>query len=275
MGRTVNYSFFVMIGLVFWTLFGGLVVRGRGLLLAGIFYLLLGIFLSGSRASLFTALFCLFLAVYFVNGIKKAALLSGLTAIVASPYLAFLASYAGFGSSNKSFLYFLSPDYLHNLQHQRLGVIEYFVVPYLRDSHLLFGLGPDRDYVVSYLIQKFNIPTFMNAIGQGILEDVYWAALVLYYGILGLLILALFIVFVYRKIGSYEPEFRGDLFRSRLIVACKILLITLLPLNLTNQAFEVRQFSFYLWVLIGFALSIFTFPAVRREDIVSPEEGKA
>lgn len=246
MPYTINYSLFLVIGTVLWIHFAKYLYKIKSSLIffLGVIFLIVPIYFSGSRVGFFAAILAILLSVGMKYGVR--AFFLGLSIIV-SIFLLLFPFLPRYGN-NQSFWAFLSPDFINILKAQRLGLLESFLEN-LFNPTLITGLGSNRLTVWNFIVTVWNLPFYM---GQ-IIGDVYWLALILYYGYLGLFIFIMFLGILYYKLNKL---FKTSSHIQKEIVNCsKILLLLLIPLNFFNQAFEVRTFSFYLWAILALALS--------------------
>ena len=119
----------------------------------------------------------------------------------------------------------------------------------------LIGFGPDP--MIAY-DQLNNIkPTFISyARPLSTMEDVYWVALLIYYGLLGL-VAWLWILIRHYRLGLLVQRLSlSPLHRQ--IAWISLLYIPLMGLaQFGNQAFEFRIASFYFWVFLGLLQGVY------------------
>jgi len=128
---------------------------------------------------------------------------------------------------------------------------------YIQDDHLFWGLSPDKEHMTHYIINTYNLPHFIKSL-VFLMEDVYWLALFIYYGILGLGIFVFILYLFYNQIRKIEVQATRNSITHNSALMCKVLILSTIPLNFIMQAFEVRHFSFYFWAMLGF-LFLFSF----------------
>lgn len=252
MGDTINFGYLMLLGLLL--VLGRDMSSKRKLLLSACLLLLL--FFSGSRIVFLAGLFAILLftsrrgAIVNISVVSFAAVLLLLAAVILSQTD---LSATALGLENKSFFFMLTDDYLANAMNQRLGLVAIILPKILAAPKLLIGFSADKflfaDVVGDYVD---DIPPMLAEVLVNVLEDVYWIALLVYYGIIGFAFWAAFMIMLYKKI---RPMLKSDIGVERLIafVACGLLLLAI-PLNMFNQAFESRIFSFNLWLFCGFAV---------------------
>lgn len=247
-GNTINYALFLIVGLAAWTAERGRDVAAHTL---GTLLLLLFIYLTGSRAALLTALLVVLMGQLFAHGHGRFMLFSAAAAILAADYL--LAS--GLSSDPSNLTHIFTRDYLAMAMNQRLGIVALVLPGFLLSRSLWLGLGPDEEAVAGFVAASLpEVPRILLAVLPQVVEDVYWIALLFYYGLGGLLLFGAFYLAVAKRIGRLSREEGG--LAGRYASLALLLLVAGVPLNLFNQAFEMRQFAFYLWMSVGLALAL-------------------
>lgn len=152
-----------------------------------------------------------------------------------------------------SFWALFRSEIMINLMNQRLGMFVFFLPELVLNGDFIFGLSPDRYYIAEIATHQYeSVPLILLAVFDKVFEDFYWVALLAYYGLIGLSLWVLFFV----KVGLHvKPLLRVDSKTARNVgFVVVMLLILTIPLNMANQAFESRYFSFYLWLFIGLAV---------------------
>lgn len=250
MSYTTNYASYLLLSIVVLLCFRGALIRGVFLNAFFLTLIVAAIFLSGSRSAFLSALLAILLYVHAMWGIRASAFLTASGVAV----LVFATLFLEKGTTNVDFWFFLTPEYLQTLEAQRLGLLRIFM-SYASDPHFLFGLSSDKGFVVEYLARKYSLPELFAESTLYSIEDVYWVALAIYYGLIGLLLFIFFLLFLYKKLAALkDASMRSDL-QERLFLASKIMMMLLVPLNFVGQAFEVRHLSFYFWALLGMTAS--------------------
>nr|RDS94708.1 hypothetical protein DWF04_15660 [Cereibacter sphaeroides f. sp. denitrificans] len=151
------------------------------------------------------------------------------------------------------FLSFLSGDYIEIAKLQRLGIVTtYLEMIESFSGDILLGLGGDPIRTVKILESRgYRLP-YLLMFSPASIEDVYWVALFIFYGLIGagamLLVLGkLFFRSVLLSRGARIFEV------ARLNAAVANLLVFIFVTGIMNQILEVKQFSFYFWLLVGYA----------------------
>jgi hypothetical protein len=114
-------------------------------------------------------------------------------------------------------------------------------------------LSPDRAILNRFVVDMAEVPVVLTG-GVAVIEDVYWVALPVYYGLVGLTLFGGFLVLIFGQLYRIA-RWGKELLERRLARIALLLLVVSVPLNLIGQYFETRQFSFYLWLLVGVSLS--------------------
>jgi len=256
MGNTIAFGMFLLVGISMWLVahrLGGLKYW------LGFCVLFLAIYLTGSRSVILSALFLLLVDYGLVFSFGKLSRRLLLLIPLAIPLL-FLSEYLIDTENHKSFSYIFTSDYIQEALNQRLGILVYIGPQISISPHSLLGYSPDKfvfiDFVHAHLTM---VPQILVDVLEYVIEDVYWVALFIYYGWIGLIIWGLFLFNIWKKLAFIKEQSMSSTL-LRLSSMTILLLIVSIPLNFLNQAFEVRAFSFYLWLICGLTLAFY-----RRE----------
>ena len=270
---TISYAYLLMIGaitvMVSRVRLGPIGPRGISAIL------LLMIFFSGSRIVLLLTAAVYF--TYFVNlKIGKlsrarvlAASLAGVT-VVAGLYTYALSLDLDYETGTLG--YILTPDYIEAAMNGRLGVMV-VILPQLMDNPQFFvGYGADWTFITSNLIQAERIANYaLVATLEKTIEDVYWVALLLYYGAIGMVFFVLFLVKLYKRLSQIFDRHTGWI--ADMAETARMLFLVNIILNFVNQAFEVQTNSLLLWAFVGIAITAAR--QAERERRVGPVENVA
>lgn len=253
MGDTISFAYFLLVGMVIWLFssrFGSLKYW------LGIMALFVPIYLSGSRSVVITVFLLIIVHQIWVNGWRRSTrLIFALLALLVPLGLVMLPSGmpAG-GGDDRSFWFIFSGDYLESALNQRLGMIVYLVPKILFSAHSIVGFSPDVFYFAEFIANNFlMVPQILIAVLPYILEDVYWIAIYVYYGLIGFSFWLFFLFFLQKKLRNYL-SLATSAVSYKLVCIALFLLLASVPLNFLNQAFEARAFSYYLWLFCGLAL---------------------
>lgn len=116
----------------------------------------------------------------------------------------------------------------------------------------IFGYSPDLETAKKHIIKKN--PFLVWLLEYTPLEDVYWIAIWLYYGVWGLLLWLLLMSRIFkfgRRLEKIGPT-SSDVFLGRVM---QVIIVLALLSALAERTFELRGFSFYLWVLTGITIA--------------------
>lgn len=251
MTNTISYGGFLLVGLA--TYVTRYIRRRRRLFYWGtvaIFFLLA--FMSGSRAVTF-AVALLAGVDHYLSGRTGRFLRTGALALL--PFAA-LVFFLGIDVADLHIFQVFSAEYLQIAMEQRLGIVLNILPQFLTNlsvADILFGLSVDQTIINQFLSNMMGVPAVLVGNVRTI-EDVYWVALLVYHGLAGLTLFVGFFVGVFQQV--YRIAQGGDgLLQRRLARIALLLLVVTVPLNLIAQYFETRQFSFYLWLLVGINLA--------------------
>lgn len=256
MGDNINFAYLMAIGV-----FLGTALwcnrRFRHLMLVLLFVMLL---FSGSRAIFISTLVVFLLYVLWVrNREMRNVLLLSIFLFLGMSFLVLREIALTMEYDYSSFWALFRSEIVTNLMNQRLGMVVFFLPELVASGDFLLGLSPDRFFIAQVAHQYGSVPPMLLTVFEYVFEDFYWLAMLSYYGTIGFGFWVLFL----GSLGSFaRPLLRAEDSVSRSVgfMALMLLLLTI-PLNMANQAFESRYFSFYLWLFVG--LSVF----LRRKQL--------
>ena len=245
MGDTISYGYFLMIGLVIWIF----KKPSRGVKEWIITLLFIGlIYLSGSKAIFLSSIMILIGYLVWLYGWRRVCIWTGFVLPVVAVFM-----WSAVSNEMVADIQADSSRLLQGLMNSRLGIMVYILPELFLSPHSIIGFSPDKYFFTEIVVTRFPmIPSILVAILPLILEDVYWVAMQVYFGWIGFFCWLFFLVILYRRIKS--GIYIWGYFRNKIAVVAMVLILVAIPLNLLNQAFEVRTFSFYLWLFCGFAL---------------------
>ena len=264
MGNTIAFGMFLLVGISMWLVSHRL---GRLRYWLGFFLLFIPIYLTGSRSVVLSALFLLLVNYGLVFNFTKLARKILLLVPLVIPFL-FLSDYLIDTENHKSFSYIFTPDYIQEALNQRLGILVYLGPHISFSSHSLLGYSPDKFIFIDFVHAHLKmVPQILVDVLEYVIEDVYWVALFIYYGWVGLIIWGLFLFQIWKKLTFIREQFISPTL-MHLSSTALLLLIVSIPLNFLNQAFEVRAFSFYLWLICGLTLAFYRRVQRDMDDII-------
>lgn len=151
-------------------------------------------------------------------------------------------------------------DYFQRAQSQRLGALT-GIPPIVLSTSPMLGFGPDEDHTINKLneyLPDFDLPLFkQKAFRKNGFEDVYWAALLAYYGLLGLGIFIVFLLRFYKSIFRIYNKTRNPLTKNLAVTAICIVGVSMYLLFF-YRVLEFRAFSFYFWLFPGLLFSLYS-----------------
>lgn len=256
MGNTIAFAMFLLVGMTIWMASPKIGALRYWL---GIGALFVSIYLSGSRSVVLAALFLLLVKYGLDLGFGKLSkrFLQLLPLLIA---LVFLSSFMIDAESNRSFSYMFTSGYIQEALNQRLGILVYVLPKIGLSAHSLFGFSSDKFVMVEFVHANLTtVPSILVDVLQDVVEDVYWVALFIYYGWIGLVLWVLYLLGIGKRVVFIRGQFLSHTLKQVSTVAL-LLLMAAIPLNFLNQAFEVRVFSFYFWLMCGLTLALY-----RRE----------
>lgn len=250
MGDTISFGYFMMLGLIL-----QLSVRpSLSLLRAGaVFVFLVLTFLSGSKAIFLTSLMIIYGFLVSRMGLKKVLMgtLLLLPILLFIGYMAYMAiPDSMIEAASAAFSYMMA-----GMMNSRLGIVVYILPKIILTPHNIIGFSPDKKFISEYVFAAFpSVPVILLSVLPKVLDDVYWVAMYFYYGLVGFTLWILFLLSVYRRIKRIKvmQESINPLFSYIETVSITLMLASI-PLNFLDQTFEVRSFSFYLWLFCGLA----------------------
>jgi hypothetical protein len=243
----------------------GLLKRHRMNLLAVTGLTLLAIFFTYSRGSVLLAIAAVPIIFYFTGGRKIVIAGSVALIILASPLVL-----SGLVGGSKSTGDYINPKqkytdpisnitsvftsaYLENTLQYSRGMVLTEIGGELIGSVKLFGYGPAQEYALEKATTEIfgtNIP--INNLP--IINDVYWVAFLVYYGIIGLFIY-LFILYKIFKSSVIVYRYTPDEYMKILGLAMAAIVIISIPYSFILRTFLFRSFGFFFWLLAGMVVS--------------------
>lgn len=252
LGNMINFALFLIVGLCAWL---STQARKGWTYWAGCSVILFSIYLAKARIPLVVAVLLILQHQLWLHGKRRALLLlTPLVALIAGGLAAGIQNsedITSYGSPFRVFSLF-SPGIVQNFLNQRLGIILYLAPEFFHRWTALFGVGPDPQAVVDWFAGQPGIPAVLMLVLPDIAGDVYWCTLLFYYGLIGLMSFVGILVLCYRMMRKVARVTHG--IHGTVAQMATLLLLASIPLNFVNQAFAIRQFSFYLWVVVGLVL---------------------
>jgi hypothetical protein len=131
----------------------------------------------------------------------------------------------------------------------------------IAESGTLIGFSPDTETAAKKIV-ALSSGRLAKMLHYKAFEDVFWVALMAYYGIIGLGLFLLLLLRLY-KCSKWVMK-RSDKSTFVLVgAATRILIILTVPLTFLIRTFEFRTFGYYFWLLA--ALTMTEYLRLRRE----------
>jgi hypothetical protein len=117
----------------------------------------------------------------------------------------------------------------------------------------LIGFSPDEETAREKIVASSG-GALSKLLSYKAFEDVFWVAMLAYYGFIGLGLFVLVLLRIYRAaIWVVRHSFyRIDRVTS---VATSVLVLIVLPMTFIIKTFEFRHFSFYFWLISGLVMA--------------------
>lgn len=252
MAHTINFATYILMSLSVLLIFDNILLAKNNLLKLPLILLhLWGLYISGSRGAFICGFLLLFWVLYQRRK-KIPLLLTGVMSLIGLVYAYYSVDK---GESDKNFWFFLSPEYIEVVRHQRLGIIEDIFLNYLQTPYFLIGLSPDHNKISTYLLENFNIDIPLQFTHRTI-EDVYWVALIVYFGMVGFSLFSFFMFYLFLKIREIYKKSHILSIRNLALLVNSLLIMSWL-LCWVMQIYDIRTFSFYLWLFAGVLLKLY------------------
>ena len=244
--RSVGYAYFLLVGYMIWLV---KTEKKPVLYVLGTVVALVMTYQSHSRMAVLSVVLMLFVHQVLTKGVRRTSILT----MVAVPVVALIVLTLGYSGFQGGYLSNVLTEEYHQ-RAQRLGLVRYMLPNVFNGGITLLGHSSDVTIVVQAVEEYFDLPRFVASVFTLVVEDVYWLALLLYYGFVGF---AFFAVFFGKVLAIELRLFRASLHpeaRNMALIAL-LLLILAIPLNMINQTFEMRTFAYYLWLFVGLAIT--------------------
>lgn len=250
LGDTVIFGVFMIVIL---SIFLSRIKRLEYLNLLGIGILLLFIARSYSRAATFSAMLTCVVWYFFQYGWKKTLRLSLIVLLIFSVILAIVNPFdleyvnprkAKVGLTGNITGVF-SGSYVKVAQKQRLGALLGNVPTVIANKPLL-GYGADQNTTIERL-NKSKRSFLLKILSKKGFKDVYWVAILCFYGLLGLgLFMLIFYKLFIASLRLYNNTVSKFTKEMALVMLC--LVIVTVFLLFFNRTLEFRGYGFYFWM---------------------------
>ena len=228
-----------------------------------------GIYATKKRASLVLALLIPIVILFFKGNkrsIIKTLWLYSTMAFIAILYFSLSdasvdTSFSGVAAREESidpasyFLQIFSADYWSESSSSSRGWVMTTITNAVIDSKSWFGFGPDLD-VARETIRDILIDgeDRRKILDLEPVEDIYWIALIAYYGFLGL---GIYLTVIFRLFSVARQLKRYSSFEEYKILGttfCTLVFITLFY-SFVERILKIRGFSYYFWLLAGLVVN--------------------
>jgi len=218
-----------------------------------------------SRGSVFVAFAAIPVIMFYTGGRKKLIIITTITVIVISPLFisgvlespryssAYINPKQKYTDPVTNIITVFSDSYVDNTLQFSRGLVLTEVGGNLIGSFKLLGYSPAQDFALEKAATKLfgsNMP--INNLP--IINDVYWVAFIIYYGLIGLIIY-FFILFKIGKASLFVFRNSPDPYFRIFAITMVALVIISIPYSLILRTFVFRSFGFYFWLIAGIVFS--------------------
>lgn len=140
-------------------------------------------------------------------------------------------------------------------QASRLGLIIFTLPSFLSEISFdtFFGMGPDKNLVFNKINSYANAPSMTRDIdAMSAFEDEFYVAIIVYYGIIGFMLLCTLFGGLYRNLISVK--WNNGIFKHKTIVKSLFTILIIAPLF--NQIIIIKPFSLFFWIFIGLLFNV-------------------
>lgn len=241
--------------------------------------ILFGIFASKKRAALLLAALAPILLLYFRRRIRSVLKLSWIYVALALAVMLLLlfsgytvdTSFTGQDSHEQTISFtsyiaqLFSPEYYERSSENSRGWMIRTTVGTLFTSGSWFGFGPDQENMreVVFNLLTDGVDRAKIVASEAFFEDVYWVAMLAYYGIVGMVIFSMIMWRLFRAGKWLTKHARSAEYRSLGSIYCTLFILTFFY-NCIERVFELRPFSFYFWLMSGLVINAYNQHRFRR-----------
>ena len=148
-----------------------------------------------------------------------------------------------------------SPEYYERSSENSRGWVVRITIATLIKSNSWFGFGPDLENMRGIMFDLLTDGADRTKIyALEPFEDVYWMAMLAYYGIVGMSLYGMILARLFQSAqwltrNAKNPEYRtlGSLF-------CTLVILTIIYNSIT-RVLELRPYSFYFWLFSGLVIN--------------------
>jgi hypothetical protein len=252
------------------------------LIISGILILItISLFFTYSRGSVLVAIGGIPILIYLAGGGKKLAIYLTVGIFLLTPVIIYgifeqspsAASYINpkikYTDPFSNITAVFSSSYLDNTMQFSRGAVLTEVGGYLVSSFKLLGYSPAQEFALEKAAtQLFGSNMPINNLP--IINDVYWVAFIIYYGLLGLAIY-FFILYKMFNVARYVLNNSPNPYFRIFALTLAAIVIIAIPYSLILRTFVFRSFGFYFWLIAGLVFSewrrLQAFPTIATEKI--------
>jgi hypothetical protein len=222
--------------------------------------ILISIFFTYSRGSVLMAVLCVPLLMFLSGKKRKLVLMLSIFILLAGPLLINLVAVKSGSDTyiNPKFKYtdplsnvitIFNSDYVDKtLQHSR-GLVLTEVGSRLVETKSFFGYSPAQDFALDKAAKRmFGSDSPINNLG--VINDVYWIAFIIYYGLAGLGIF-LYLLYTIMKASIYVYRNTPYLYMQVFGLSMAALVVITIPYSMILRTFMFRSFGFFFWMIAG------------------------
>lgn len=261
-GKPAAMAYFLLIPIIL--LGSSCYLRTRRLLLNKTLFwviiLMLGLFVTYKRGALLISLLIIPIIIFLYSERHQLTKLKVLIIFVTSVIICLTMLLASSKWSNKtihektsyvnpahSLTQLISESYWENTMSVSRGWFIREVGVSAISSGKLLGYSPDETSAKETLAKKGG--SFGKLASYNAFDDVYWVAMLIYYGIIGFSIYMWILFRLYRI--SKQVSSSLDDFSKQIGVIFRVLVIITIPATFLERSFELRAFGFCFWLLAG------------------------
>ena len=135
------------------------------------------------------------------------------------------------------------------------------------------GYGPDQETARRKIAARAH-GTLDRLLTYGPFEDVFWIAMLSYYGIVGLGVFVWLLVRLF-TVAREAMRYKPGLWTRTAATSCAVLLVLLVPLTFLIRTFEYRSLALYFWLLAGITVNRLERVRAWRAALAGGTEGEA
>lgn len=266
-GQSVNMVLYLLISIVLLVslIYGTfrLSKHKKFLLFIGLIVIFLGIVFTYSRGAILATILVFPITLLFMNKKKKIMKFLAMSSVVIAILFGFsMIMNSEIGTEYKlvreeyvnpidNIRMIFSSKYVEKTEGSRLWVLKEIGGTILK-SFTLIGYSPD-EFTAREKIVKVSKGTLTRLIRYKAFEDVYWVAIIAYFGIIGTS-LFIWILYTLYNCSKFVLNTTQDYTFFIIAVSMATLIVITFPLTLLVRTFEFRTFGFHFWLLAGLTM---------------------